>query len=139
MADPVTITMIAIMACQVVNAGINTKYQNDQICDLDDQIDDLNNQIVQVTTEWNNVIAGQTTFIDVIQGETLDTLQNCQKLQQKTVNTQQTLRRQKYFLTIVAFVIVLVTGLSLFLKLLLRNQKEGIKTSLNLHSYKFKK
>lgn len=139
MADPVTLTMVAIFATQLVNAGINTKFENDQICDLDAQIDDLNAQIETVTNEWDQVLGDAQDFLDTVRGDTVKTLQNCQTLQQKTVSTQQTLRRQKSLLTIMAFVIVLLTGLSLFLKLLLKNQSEGIKTSLNLRSYKFKK
>ena len=99
----------------------------------------MNTQIVTVTNQWNKVLGDEQNFLDTVRGDTVKTLQNCQTLQQKTVSTQQTLRRQKSLLTIMAFVIVLVTGLSLFLKLLLKNQSEGIKTSLNLGSYKFKK
>ena len=139
MADPVTITMVAIFATTIINAGVNTKFQNDQICDLDDQIDSLTDEIQNLTKQWSTVIAGEQYSFDSIRSSTVETLQTCQTLQQKTVSTQQTLRRQKSLLTLVSFIIVLTTGLSLFIKLLLRKQESGIKTNLDLTSYKFKK
>tara|TARA_Y100000813_G_scaffold191372_1_gene168313 strand:- start:584 stop:1003 length:420 start_codon:yes stop_codon:yes gene_type:complete len=139
MADPVTITMVAIFATTIINAGVNTKFQNDQICDLDDQIDSLTDKIQTVTNQWATVIVDDQTTFDKVRESTVETLQTCQTLQQKTVSTQQTLRRQKSLLTLVSFIIVLTTGLSLFIKLLLRKQESGIKTNLDLTSYKFKK
>jgi hypothetical protein len=132
MADPVTITMVAIFATTIINAGVNTKFQNDQIYSLTDKIQ-------TVTNQWATVTGDDQNTFDIIRESTVETLQTCQTLQQKTVSTQQTLRRQKYLLTLVSFIIVLTTGLSLFLKLLLRKQESGIKTNLDLTSYKFKK
>lgn len=126
------IVIAVIVGTQMIGSAVTSSYEQDQICDLDSQIDDLNNKITQTYNQWYTEIQNLDDFITNLQQLQTDSLVAYQNQQQKIVNTQKVVKRQRNILLIIAFIIVLVTGLSLLLKLLLKKQQSNIKIGLDL-------
>ena len=126
------IVLAVIVGTQMIGSAVTSSYEQDQICDLDSQIDDLNGKITQTYNKWYTEIQDLEDFAFNLQQLQTDSLIAFQNQQQKIVNTQKVVKRQRNILLIIAFIIVLVTGLSLLLKLLLKRQQSNIKIGLDL-------
>ena len=133
------IVMAAIVGTQMIGSAVTSSYEQGQICDLDDQIDDLNNRISETYNEWANIETDVESFISKLQDLGTSELKAYQNQQQKIVNTQKVLKRQRNILLVLAFIIVVVTGLSLWLKLLLKRQQNKTYIGLDLIPKKYKK
>lgn len=133
------IVMAAIVGTQMIGSAVTSSYEQGQICDLDDQIDDLNNSISKTYNEWANIETDFDTFKEKLQELGTQDLVDYQNQQQKIVNTQKVLKRQRNILLVLAFIIVVVTGLSLSLKLLLKKQENNTYIGLDLIPKKYKK
>lgn len=133
------IVMAAIVGTQMIGSAVTSSYEQGQICDLDDQIDDLNNRISETYNEWANIETDVESFITKLQDLGTSELKDYQNQQQKIVNTQKVLKRQRNILLVLAFIIVVVTGLSLWLKLLLKRQQNKTYIGLDLIPKKYKK
>lgn len=133
------IVMAAIVGTQMIGSAVTSSYEQGQICDLDDQIDDLNNRISKTYNEWANIETDVDVFTEKLQDLATQDLVDYQNQQQKIVNTQKVLKRQRNILLVLAFIIVVVTGLSLSLKLLLKKQQNNTYIGLDLIPKKYKK
>lgn len=133
------IVMAAIVGTQMIGSAVTSSYEQGQICDLDDQIDDLNNRIKETYNEWANIETDVEAFMEKLQDLGTSELIDYQNQQQKIINTQKVLKRQRNILLVLAFIIVVVTGLSLWLKLLLKKQENKTYIGLDLIPKKYKK
>ena len=124
MADP--ITGLIIMTVVISSSAIaNASYESSNICDVDDQITTLQNKYDDMQNQWEAVTTDQESMKAKLEDDYQTLITDVKDTQLTIVSTQSKLRRQKILLSLVSFLIVLIVGLSLLLKLFLKKQNDA--------------
>jgi hypothetical protein len=121
-----------LAAIVVTSSAINASYETDQICTVDNQIEVLQAKYDEMESQWQDIEMDQDVFNNQLKNDNQMLNNDVRDTQKIILSTQSKLRRQKIILSMVSFIIVLIVGLSLFLKLLLKKQNETPQKNIKL-------
>lgn len=121
-----------LAAYLVTTSAINASYETDQICTVDNQIEVLQAKYDEMESQWQDIELDQEVFNNQLKNDNQMLNNDVRDTQKIILSTQSKLRRQKIILSMVSFITVLIVGLSLFLKLLLKKQNETPQKNIKL-------